>query len=101
MARFEGHAIKQQAGARDAKQESLLSLGKGRQKLIPGGLELQFCPLVVETVEPDVLQQDIEAVDEGLGRSDFRGRFELIGDDGGRSCARLSVRRRDSEEEVT
>ena len=78
-----------------------MSLGKCCQKLVPGGLELKLGALVVETVQPDVLQENIQAVDERMRRGDFRGLFELVGDDGGRSCARSSVSRTDSEEEVT
>lgn len=65
---FERYAVQQQFVVGHAEQETgVAALGKSLLQLVPSRLELTFRALVARTVEPCVLDQNIEAVQERPG----------------------------------
>ena len=63
---FERDAIEKKFVVRDAEQKaSVAALGHCLLQFGPGGLELAFGALVVHSIQPGVLDQNIEAVQEG------------------------------------
>ena len=68
LAGFEGNTIEQQLVLRNPEQKSSIPLfRKTLLQLIPGDLELPLGPLVLKTVQSDVLHQDVQTVNEGAG----------------------------------
>jgi hypothetical protein len=77
LARLDRDAIDQKLVVRDAEQEAVVPT-ECLPQFRPAGLELGFGPLVLDSVEPRVLDENIEAVEEcprgriatsiGLGR---------------------------------
>jgi hypothetical protein len=60
-----GHAIEQELRAGSAQQHAgFIRDGNGRVQFVPGGVELLGRARVVKTVEPRVLEQDVQATDE-------------------------------------
>jgi hypothetical protein len=68
LAGFERDAVEKKLVVGDAEQKtSITALGQRLLELVPGGLELAFRALVVRSIQPRVLDQNIEAVEERPG----------------------------------
>ena len=66
---FQGNAVEQQFRSRNPLQESAFARrGQSALQFFPGGAELRFRALVIETIETHVFHQDVEAVNEGACR---------------------------------
>jgi hypothetical protein len=69
LACFERNSIEEKLASGDAQQEASISrLRESGLQFVPGDLELGFRPLVLETIETNVLNQNIQAMDEGACR---------------------------------
>lgn len=92
---FEGYAIQQQLVVGHAEQKAgVAALGQSLLQLVPSRLELTFRALVIRTVQPGVLDQNIEAVQERPGGRVPAGISLSRGDDSAassRRCASLAI----------
>ena len=68
LAGLERNSIEQQLVLRNSEQKRSIPLfGKALLQFVPGDLELALGPLVLKTVQSDVLHQDVQTVNEGAG----------------------------------
>ena len=68
LAGLEGNTIEQQLVLRNSEQKGSIPLfGKTLLQFVPGDLELPRGPLVLKTVQSDILHQDVQTVNEGAG----------------------------------
>src|SRR5438128_12163105 len=75
LAGFKRNTVEQQLVLRNAKQKGSIPLfGKTLLQFVPGDLELPGGPLVLNTVQSDILHQDVQTVNEG---ADGRGPVTL------------------------
>ena len=62
---FQWNAIEKKFVVRDAEQKATVAaLGQRLLQFAPGRLELAFCALVIHSVQPRVLDQNVQAVKE-------------------------------------
>jgi hypothetical protein len=66
LPRFKGYAIQQEAVVRNSQEET--TVRQPVLKLIPRDFKLAFGALVLKTIKPNVLHQDVQAVNKSASR---------------------------------
>ena len=68
LAGLEGNSVEQQLVLRNPEQKGSIPLfGQALLQLIPRDFELALCPLVLKTVQSDILHQDVQTMNKSAG----------------------------------
>src|SRR5207244_5528542 len=79
LAGLEGNTIEQQLVLRNSEQKGSIPLfGKTLLQFVPGDLELPRGPLVLKTVQSDILHQDVQTVNEDRKSTRLNSSHQII-----------------------